>query len=144
MKLVLVGGLSFIGFVAIAYMLWRFFNRSIKADRVMAKGEFKTLFFIFLFVVSVLLTVSGVLYCAGIKGSSFVGSGEESDTGVLWALLYHCMDPGNLSDVANSSHRVVALLVALFGIVVLNGVLISSIVNLYERFVKRWEKGLAR
>ena len=110
----------------------------------MAKGEFKTLFFIFLFVVSVLLTVSGVLYCAGIKGSSFVGSGEDSDTGVLWALLYHCMDPGNLSRVANSSHRVVALLVALFGIVVLNGVLISSIVNLYERFVNRWEKGLAR
>lgn len=110
----------------------------------MAKGEFKTLFFIFLFVVSVLLTVSGVLYCAGIKGSSFVGSGEDSDTGVLWALLYHCMDPGNLSSVANSSHRVVALLVALFGIVVLNGVLISSIVSLYERFVNRWEKGLAR
>ena len=144
MEKVVVGCLSLVGLIAVMFMLWRFFNRSIKADRVMAKGEFKTLFFIFLFVVSVLLTVAGVLYCLGVKGSSFVSDGADSETGVLWALLYHCMDPGNLSSVANSGHRAVALLVALFGIVVLNGVLISTIMNLYERFVNRWEKGLAR
>lgn len=136
--------LASIGVVLIVAMLYCFFRRSVKMDRMLAKGEFKTLFYILLFVFLVPLTLSAVLHCLSLTGRDFIGNDNNADVNIVWTMLYHSLDPGNLNTVGKSGHRIIAFLVALFGVVMMNGVLVSSIVSLYERYVNKWEKGLAR
>ena len=136
--------LASIGVALIAVMLYCFFRRSVKMDRMLAKGEFKTLFYILLFVFLVPLTLSAVLHCLSLTGRDFIGNDNNADVNIVWTMLYHSLDPGNINTVGKSGHRVIAFLVALFGVVMMNGVLVSSIVSLYERYVNKWEKGLAR
>ena len=141
---IVIGSLGVLGVILIVLMLSCFFRRSIKIDRMLAKGEFKTLLFILLFVVLVPLTLSAILYCLELTGSDFFAETSGSNVNIIWAMLFHSVDPGYLSAVDSSAYRVIAFLLALFGIVMFNGVLVSSIVSLYERYINRWEKGLTR
>ena len=136
--------LSALGLLLLFAMVYSLFNRSVKFDRMLAKGEFKILFFILLFVLSVLLTVSGILLLLGISGDLLYAEAANSKHNILWTMLYHCIDPGNISAAQEGWPRIVALMIAVFGAIFVNGVLVSSIVSIFERLINKWEKGLAR
>lgn len=136
--------LSVLGFLLVFAMAYSLFNRSVKFDRMLANGEFKILFFILLFVLSVPLTVSGILFLLGNSGDLFYAEAANSKHNILWTMLYHCIDPGNISAAQEGWPRIVALMIAVFGAIFVNGVLVSSIVSIFERHINKWEKGLAR
>lgn len=79
--------LASIGVALIAVMLYCFFRRSVKMDRMLAKGEFKTLFFILLFVFLVPLTLSAVLHCLSLTGHDFIGNDNNADVNIVWTML---------------------------------------------------------
>lgn len=135
---------TILGVLLICCLLYCFFSRSVKVDRMLAKGEYKTLIFVIIFVLSVPLTTAGALFLLGKSGGLFVAECTGNNPNILWTMLYHCIDPGNQHMAVEGWPRVLVCLIALFGTIFMNGVLISSIVSLYERHINKWEKGLAR
>jgi len=121
-----------------------FIMQSEKVDRMLAKGKFKILLFVILFVLSVPLTLAVVMNLCGQQGAFFITSDAGNDPNVIWTMLYHCIDPGNQHMAREGWYRTLACFIALFGTIFMNGVLISTIVSLYERHINKWEKGLAR
>ena len=119
------------------------FTRDVNVDRMLAKGEFKMLGYLFAVVMLVLFTVWSLSSWIGLTGEDIMNS-REHNLNLFWAILYHCTDPGNQNMAEGGVPRAIALLIAVFGVVFLNGVLISSIVNLFERHIAKWEQGLAR
>ena len=67
--------------------------------------------------------------------------GEQKDPSMFWAVYYHFIDPGNQHMTTSSSGRGWSGLIAILGVFLLNGLLVSSIVNLIESRREKWLKG---
>lgn len=111
---------------------------------MLAKGEFKTLLFTLIFALSVPLTLAGLFFLIGKTGVFFANENADSNPNIVWSMLYHSIDPGNQHMAKEGWPRLIVCGIALFGTIFMNGVLISSIVSLYERHINKWEKGLSR
>ena len=74
---------------------------------------------------------------------TFFGMGEGSRLCRMQGLLYHFIDPGNLQMEAGSGFwpQAFALVFALFGMVLLGGLLITTLTNIVERRVSNIEEG---
>lgn len=130
--------------VAIAFP-YHIYRRSVKYDRMLAKGEGKTIMYILILVLSLPIAVACVLILFGADGRQFLDDCNGKDApNLFWTMLYHCIDPGNQHMAVVGWRRAVVFTLGIFGCIFLNGVLISSIVGWYDRFIDKWEKGLAR
>lgn len=67
--------------------------------------------------------------------------GEQKDPSMFWAVYYHFIDPGNQHMTTSRSGRGWSGLIAILGVFLLNGLLVSSIVNLIESRREKWLKG---
>ena len=125
------------------------FRRRIEWDRKLIQGKFSTILRIFAVVMCLPLFVwlcLCFLEAAGlfIPDELSTEGGLEMDRPPLWwSVLYHFIDPGN-QNMTYGFGRAVGLLLAISGGIFMNGILISSIVGWYDRYVDKWRCGLAR
>lgn len=121
------------------------FRRRVTIDRMLVQGKIKTIFILLGAVFGLLVVFDLLLDLCGFDGSTlFSSNSENKDSGLLWSVVYHFADPGNQHMAQSGVARLIVLLLALSGCVILNGILVSAIIGWYERFVDKWRMGLAR
>lgn len=135
--------------VKMSAMTRHVFRRRIEWDRKLIQGRFSTVLRIFAIVMCLPLFVWLCLCLLEVAG--LFSPDELSTEGGLaidrpplwWSVLYHFIDPGN-QNMTYGFGRAIGLLLAISGGIFMNGILISSIVGWYDRYVDKWRCGLAR
>ena len=111
-------------------------------DRIISGGVRKQLlcFCIVTLAVIVIFLISSLFFNEDV---TFFGLGENSKFCRMQGLLYHFIDPGNISIEKNNG--IVAQIFVLFftmtGMVLLGGLLITTLSNIVERRVSKIEEG---
>lgn len=82
-----------------------------------------------------------VIYRKGLDADSI---SAQKNPSVLWAVFYHFVDPGNQHMTTTDKGRILALIIALLGVVLMNGLLVSTIINWIDRRKERWTNGEMR
>ena len=82
-----------------------------------------------------------VIYRKGLDADSI---SAQKNPSVLWAVFYHFVDPGNQHMTTTDKGRTLALIIALLGVVLMNGLLVSTIINWIDRRKERWTNGEMR
>ena len=137
-----------------------------KFDWLMSKGAF--IWRIALFVLSFPLVVSFVIHLVNpvmkhdVAPAEVVYSAEMLDDGVdakqlradindtdsspslLWTLYYHFIDPGNQHITPTLRGRIIAGICAGFGVILLNGLLISVLIGAFDVRRDKWRSGTLR
>lgn len=73
-----------------------------------------------------------------------ISLGKNDDWGEqLWVVYNNFVDPGNQAEQVGWSNRLAVICISMFGAVLLNGVLISTISNIIERRVETVRTGKA-
>lgn len=65
----------------------------------------------------------------------------EGEPSLLWSVYIHFMDGGNQNMASTSGTRGIAALVAILGVFLLNGLLVSSIVGWVDKRKDNWQNG---
>ena len=68
----------------------------------------------------------------------------QEDPSLFWSIYCHFLDPGNQSMTTSQVGRNIAALVAALGILLLNGLLISTLISWFDRRREQWLKGDVR
>lgn len=68
----------------------------------------------------------------------------QKDPTLLWTILYHYIDPGNQHMTSSKYGRWAASLIAVLGFFLLNGLLISTLINWFDRRREHWLNGNIR
>ena len=66
---------------------------------------------------------------------------EEDSTGIFWSVYYHFIDPGNQHMATGKWERLGVATVALAGVFLMNGLLVSSVIGWIDRRKELWRKG---
>lgn len=69
---------------------------------------------------------------------------KQTDPPLLWSIYYHFIDPGNQHMTSTQNGRGWAGLIAILGVFLLNGLLVSSIVGWIDSRKEKWLKGEVR
>ncbi len=69
---------------------------------------------------------------------------KQVDPPLLWSVYYHFIDPGNQHMTTTSNGRGWAALIAILGVFLLNGLLVSSIIGYVDTRKEKWLKGELR
>lgn len=83
----------------------------------------------------------GIIYRKGLAVDSI---GEQTGPGLLWTVFYHFIDPGNQHMTTTDRGRYWALGIALLGVVLMNGLLVSTMISWIDRRKERWTNGEVR
>lgn len=65
----------------------------------------------------------------------------QKNPSIFWTVYYHFIDPGNQHMTTSQSGRGWSALIAILGVFLLNGILVSSIVGWVDRRKEKWLKG---
>ncbi len=65
----------------------------------------------------------------------------QEDPSIFWTVYYHFIDPGNQHMTTSQSGRGLSALIAILGVFLLNGLLVSSIVGWIDSRKEKWLKG---
>lgn len=128
----------------IARFLTGITRRRVWLDRLLVQGKLYTVFLLTAIVLLVPLVTATIFYLFNVSGSMFINYDSQNDPNIFWSILYHCIDPGNQHMANEGWARTIACIIALFGIIFINGVIVSAFVGWYERFVDKWKTGYAR
>lgn len=60
---------------------------------------------------------------------------------VFWLIYYHFIDPGNQHADFSYKGRLFAAIIAILGVVFMNGLLVSSIIGWFDQRKEKWSKG---
>lgn len=63
---------------------------------------------------------------------------------MLWTVFYHFIDPGNQHSTLSLAGRIIAGICATLGVLLLNGLLVSVLVGLFDSKREKWRTGTAR
>ena len=66
---------------------------------------------------------------------------KQEDPSLFWAVYYHFIDPGNQHMTTSKSGRGWSALIAILGVFLLNGLLVSSIIGWIDSRKEKWLKG---
>lgn len=69
---------------------------------------------------------------------------QQKDPSLLWTIFYHFIDPGNQHMTTTPSGRKWAGLIGIIGVILVNGLLVSLFVNIFEKRGDNYSKGRAR
>lgn len=69
------------------------------------------------------------------------GISFQTSPSIFWTVYYHFIDPGNQHMTTSQSGRGWAALIAILGVFLLNGLLVSSIVGWIDSRKEKWIKG---
>lgn len=72
------------------------------------------------------------------------GISKQNDPSLFWTVYYHFIDPGNQHMTTSESGRRRAALIAIFGFLLLNGLLISTLISWFDRRREQWINGEIR
>ena len=67
--------------------------------------------------------------------------GQQQVPSMFWSVFYHFVDPGNQDMATSQSGRGWAAIIAMLGVFLLNGLLVSSIVGWFDSRKDKWLKG---
>lgn len=158
----IVGGVATLLFLYVAYVL--LFKR-IMFDRMLIHGGsfmLKIAFLVILtpFFLTFLITLHNFLvsddckvhptedfmYATDGAVASQVQPTAESkeQTNLFWSVYYNFIDPGSEYIIANNGGKVWAIVVALFGMFLLNGLLVSTMVGYIDSRKDNWMNGKMR
>lgn len=120
-------GVAGIFFCGLFLLLCMFFP--IARDRMLVKGHFTFSVILFVFFIPFIYTLI-------FKGFDIVSSsdllssseGEYKNASLFWDIYYHFVNPGS-QHMATAHGRLFTGLIAVSGIILLNGVLISTLTN---------------
>lgn len=132
-------GVAGIFFCGLFLLLCMFFP--IARDRMLVKGHFTFRVILFVFFIPFIYTLI-------FKGFDIVSSsdllssseGEYKNASLFWDIYYHFVNPGS-QHMATAHGRLFTGLIAVSGIILLNGVLISTLTNWFERRKEQWANG---
>jgi len=109
-------------------------------DRTLTGGILRQLT---VFVLLILFVLFSFWILCQIFGIPLTRSDSGNDFGALWNLIYFFTDEGSQTS-AVEGNRFVAFIISILGSVLLGGVLISTLSNIFERRVENAENGLVR
>lgn len=69
---------------------------------------------------------------------------QQETPNLIWSVYFHYIDPGNQNMAISPKGRTGAAIMAILGIFLLNGLLISTLTSYFDRRKERWTKGEAR
>lgn len=69
---------------------------------------------------------------------------KQESPNIYWSVYYHFIDPGNQHMTTTKGGRAWAAVIAVFGMFLLNGLLVSSIIGYVDRRKEKWIKGEVR
>lgn len=69
---------------------------------------------------------------------------QQKAPSLLWTIFYHFIDPGNQHMTTTPSGRKWAGLIGIIGVILVNGLLVSLFVNIFEKRGDNYSKGRAR
>lgn len=127
--------IALVGALQICIALHTFFCHKPKFDWHLVYGHFLKK------VVSIVLLVPFIIapfaICCDFPEARPVVTGESS---VIWNIFAHYVDPGNIGNAATSEVGLVTL-IALLGVVLLNGLLIASLIGWLDNRKAKWLNG---
>ena len=65
----------------------------------------------------------------------------QEDPSFFWGVYYHFIDPGNQHMTTTLGGRIFAAFISILGMLILNGLLVSSIIGWIDRRKEKWLKG---
>lgn len=148
-------GLGVIGLIYIMVILYTFVLKRIKFDWYLAKGDFLRKVFLVVFVVPFMMfalmssckkQAKEIVYQESLYGCSDshleckYKKQQESPT-LLWTIFYHYIDPGNQHMTTTKPGRNWAATIAVFGYILLNGLLVAVLIGWFDRRRDQWSKG---
>lgn len=68
----------------------------------------------------------------------------QTGPNLLWSVFYHFVDPGNQHMTTTDKGRHWAFAIALLGVILMNGLLVSTIISWIDRRKERWTNGEVR
>lgn len=84
------------------------------------------------------------IYAPGDNHLNNIGAHQKESPTLFWGVYYHFIDAGNQHMTSTKIGRAYAALFAVLGVVLLNGLLISSIIGWVDRRKERWQNGEIR
>lgn len=132
-------GVAGIFFCGLFLLLCLFFP--IARDRMLVKGHFTFNVILFVFFIPFIYTLIfkgfDIVVSSDLLSSS---EGEYKNASLFWDIYYHFVNPGS-QHMATAHGRLFTGLIAVSGIILLNGVLISTLTNWFERRKEQWANG---
>lgn len=149
------------GWYAFEFIYHVFLNR-VRFDQILVSGNFLTRVILLVLFVPFSLAALGNLFFESpkeltyyeekTKSPSHICSKSETDEGdrlgqdppsMLWSTIFHLMDPGN-QDMATGKGRLWTAIIAISGMILLNGLLVSSLIGYFDKRKDLWMKGGTR
>lgn len=90
------------------------------------------------------LTYEKCLYESQDRGMAYCVERKQESPNIFWSVYYHFIDPGNQHMTTTKGGRAWAAVIAVFGMFLLNGLLVSSIIGYVDRRKEKWIKGEVR
>lgn len=72
------------------------------------------------------------------------GISDQTSPSIFWTVYYHFIDPGNQHMTTSQSGRGWSALIAILGVFLLNGLLVSSIIGWIDSRKEKWQSGSLR
>lgn len=143
------------GVVYLGYAMWLWFIRRVDFDWHLLNGQFLrkvvTLVLVLPFTVTVVsqmvISSSNELVNKG-NGSRVERAEVRNDapdsSELFWSVYYHFIDPGNQHMTQGFKGRAWAAIIAMLGVFLLNGLLVSSIIGWVDQRRDKWREGRIR
>ncbi len=143
--------ISGLAFTYIVHFLYFLLCKKIQRDVILVKKSYW--WWILLLVVAIPLVFAGVVIVLGIPNANlvdgnasaalYIESTESQSLPVMWSVFFHYIDPGN-THMTEGVGRLWASIIALMGIILFNGLLVSTILNWSARRKEQWDNGEIR
>ncbi len=147
---------AFSGILYCAYYLYIWIMRPIKRDWILIHQHF--LWKVLCFVVMVPFVLTLCITGLGVDGKEILEMDSEepcscevapsSDAAeaphILWRVYFQFMDPGNQNMATTTTGRNWNAVIAILGVLLLNGLLVSTLINWFESRKSRWQDGEIR
>ncbi len=114
---------------------------AIRRDWMLSRGNF--LLHVIVFVISIPFALMFFLYHFGDVSRMLPQDGAEVELGLFASILFQFFDPGQQGLFSTGSVWL-SVFIAVFGLVFLNGLLISTLINWFDKRRELWEKGEVR
>lgn len=151
-----VGMLGILSITYIGYVLWYFFSQSIRRDILLMRNGYWA--YVIGLVVAFPLAIAAILlFCEYPVEQIFTdntsatlcqygdGSNTQSPTSphVFWTVYFHFVDPGN-QHMTSHDGRWLAGFVALIGMLLFNGLLVTTLLGWIDQRKDCWQRGKIR
>lgn len=146
--------MSVVGVLAMTYVVYflAFFGiEKVPRDVILMKKNYwvwilllvVALPFVFTWIILLLNISTMQLMDEGNPYVMAVAEGDARGVSILWSVFFHYIDAGNLH-VSAGAGRLMAGIIGLFGLVLFNGLLVSTILNWTARRKEQWDNGEIR